>query len=221
MRRYSSQWDTPDREVVCRKDRHFRPGQTFGIGKNFPNEGEVSFVCLYDVDITMPEVLDFYFQAPSAEHSSDKHAFLETMRALIGGQFLPTWGRVQQKEELEYERLIEQVAVSQPAHLQGYVENVLEEFEGFVEKFEGGVAHVTLKTQTGETLYGEYPAVELKTNGIRERRRFKCWTVERGSSVDFMMQPIPDRELSNDRVRQIDDWLQESLGDDDALQNDY
>jgi hypothetical protein len=99
--------------------------------------------------------------------------------------------------------------------------NVLEEFEGFVDQWDGDVAHVTLKTQSGETFYGKYPAAELKAQGIRERRRFKCWTVEVGSGVEFVMEPIPDRELSEERERQIDEWLRKSLGDDDAPQNDY
>jgi hypothetical protein len=99
--------------------------------------------------------------------------------------------------------------------------NVLEEFEGFVDKFDGEVAHVTLKTSSGETFYGEYPAAELKAQGIRERRRFKCWTVEMGPRVEFVMEPIPDQQLSEERERQLDEWLRKSLGDDDAPQNDY
>lgn len=85
--------------------------------------------------------------------------------------------------------------------------NVLEEFEGFVDRFDADIAHVTLKTMSGETFYGEYPAAELKAMGIGERRRFKCWTVEHGSSVNFVMEPIPDAAISDYRERQIDQWL--------------
>jgi hypothetical protein len=132
-------------------------------------------------------------------------------------------GSFQQKEEMEYELIVELVTFlrrlrSRMTRISG---TVLEEFEGFVDKFDGGVAHVTLKTESGETFYGEYPAAELKAQGIRERRRFKCWTVEVGPSVEFVMEPIPDREISEERERQIDEWLRESLGDDDAPQNDY
>lgn len=91
---------------------------------------------------------------------------------------------------------------------------ILEEFQGFVDRFDGEIAHVTLTAASGETLHGEYPVAQLAARGIGERRRFRCWTVEVGSAVEFILLPIADRELSEERERQIDDWLAKSLGDD-------
>lgn len=97
---------------------------------------------------------------------------------------------------------------------QNNMENVMEEFEGFVDKFVGDVAHITIKTNSGDTFYGEWPTEELKSQGICERRRFKCWTVEISGTIIFMVKPIPDQEISEERERQIDEWLQKSLGQD-------
>jgi hypothetical protein len=97
----------------------------------------------------------------------------------------------------------------------------LEEFVGFVDQIDGDMAYVTLTSQTGETLYGEYPASELKARGIHERRRFKCRTIDAGSHVEFDLEPIPDREVSEERERAIRDDIRKSLGDNDGPQDDY
>jgi hypothetical protein len=182
------------------------------------------FVCLaHHGSTSSPDTQEIWSHTQPVDPSFAKLVYLEATQALLRDRLQPTWGRVQQKEELEYEPIVKLVAVLRRLRSQmtKQSENVLEEFEGFVEKFDNDVAHVTLKTKSGEIFYGEYPAIELKAQGIRERRRFKCWTVEVGPSVEFVMEPIPDRELSEERERQIDEWLQKSLGDDDAPQNDY
>jgi hypothetical protein len=145
------------------------------------------------------------------------------MQSLLRDRLQSNWGRVQQQGEMEYEPFVERVTLLKrpPTWLTRISGNVLEEFEGFVDQYDGDDAHVTLKTQSGETIHGVYPASDLKAVGIREHRRFKCCTVEVGSSVQFVIEPIPDQELSQERERQIDEWLRNSLGDDDAPQNDY
>jgi hypothetical protein len=89
---------------------------------------------------------------------------------------------------------------------------ILEEFEGFVDQIDGDVAHVTLKTRAGEVLYGEYPAAEFRARGIHERRRFKCRTIDGGLNVEIDLEAIPDREVSEERERAIEEELQELLG---------
>jgi hypothetical protein len=96
----------------------------------------------------------------------------------------------------------------------------LEEFLGFVDQIDGDVAYVTLTPATGEKLYGEYPAAELKARGIHERRRFRCWTIEAGTRVEFDLEPIPDCEVSAERERAIEENLRALLGDDDGPQDD-
>jgi hypothetical protein len=73
---------------------------------------------------------------------------------------------------------------------------VLEEFTGFVERTEAGVAYVTLTAPTGETLWGEYPAAKLEAKGIRERRRFICRTVSVGDCVGIELTAVPDCEVT-------------------------
>src|ERR1700753_2697710 len=49
---------------------------------------------------------------------------------------------------------------------------ILEEFEGFVDRFEGDVAHITLKSSK-EVFWAEFSVAKLKAKGIHEHRRFK------------------------------------------------
>ena len=55
--------------------------------------------------------------------------------------------------------------------------SLLEIFTGFVDHIDGETAFVTLTTEDGEQLSGEYSAIEFAELGIRERRRFTCQTV--------------------------------------------
>jgi hypothetical protein len=214
----------PSREDVRKERRRPRHGEVYQVeGESFNADNMVVYCPRHHGGTTAPETHVHYSQVQPVDPASAKLVYLEAMQALLRDRLQSTWGRVQQKEEMEYEPIVELVTLLRrlPSRMTRVIGNVLEEFEGFVDKFEGDVAHATLKTQSGETFYGEYPAAELKAQGIRERRRFKCWTVEVGPGVEFVMEPIPDRELSEERERQIDEWLRESLGDDDAPQNDY
>ncbi len=155
-------------------------------------------------------------EAPPPDSARNKRLYLETVQKLLREVLQSNWGRVQQREEMEYEALVELAASLRKLESSGAKPRgkILEEFEGFLEKYDGNVAYVTLTTDAGETIHGEYPAPELKAEGVRERRRFKCWTVEAGSDVKFVVHPIPDVIVSEAEERQLDEWLRESLGDD-------
>jgi hypothetical protein len=87
---------------------------------------------------------------------------------------------------------------------------VLERLEGFVEQIEGSTAFVTLKSEHGEELYGEYPAADLLAKGIQERRCFRCETVELDGQVRVSFEAIPDREAPDEEDainRRIDKLL--------------
>lgn len=100
---------------------------------------------------------------------------------------------------------------------------VLEEFNCVLDKIdEDGVAYVTLKSESGEELWGEYPAAELAAHGVRERRRFKYRVVESDDNViSDEIEAIPDVELSRERIQQIHEKVERMLGDDDLPQSDY
>lgn len=73
---------------------------------------------------------------------------------------------------------------------------------GFVDKFDGDTAFVTVTADTGEIFYiDSVPADILKAKGIKERRRFT-----------ITLEPIPDVEISEEREREINRQL-EGLGD--------
>ena len=93
-------------------------------------------------------------------------------------------------------------------------EVVLESFEGFVDEIRGDTAYVTLKSEFGDSLFGEYSAVELAAKGIREGRRFNCRTIESGGKVRVEFMPIPDRILSAAEEEAICQEIDASIGDD-------
>lgn len=75
-------------------------------------------------------------------------------------------------------------------------EVVLEAFEGFVEEIDGDTAYVTLTSEHGDRLAGRYSASALLEKGISERRRFTCRTVQLRDEVRVVIEPIPERHLS-------------------------
>lgn len=221
MRRHQFQPAFLGREDARKERRRSREGEVYHVEAGSVHADNLTLVCPpHHGGISAREIYHRFPQTSSVNPASEKLVYLEARQALLRDRLQSTWGRVQQKEEMEYELIVDLLRQlrSRTTSVSG---NVLEAFEGFVDKFDNGVAHVTLKTESGETFYGEYPAAELKAQGIRERRRFKCWTVEVGPSVEFVVEQIPDRELSEERERQLDEWLRKSLGDDDAPQNDY
>ncbi len=223
MRRHQFKLASPGWEDARKDRRRSRLADVYHVeGEPFTSDNAI-IVCPAHHGSAAPEADDHLPQAQPVDPAAAKLVYLESMQALLRGRLQSTWGRVQQNEELEYEPIVELVTLLRRvrSRMTRVAGNVLEEFEGFLDKFDGDVAHVTLTTGSGETFYGEYPAAELKAHGVRERRRFKCWTVEVGPSVEFVMEPIPDRALSEDRERQLDEWLRQSLGDDNAPQNDY
>ncbi len=97
---------------------------------------------------------------------------------------------------------------------------VLERLEGFVEQIDGPIAYVTLKSQYGDELTGEYSAAELAAKGIMEGRRFRVETVELNGAVRVSLEALPDEpvtEKEEDAIsRRIDELLQG-----DELDGDY
>ncbi|MDE2101296.1 MAG: hypothetical protein KGL39_28880 [Patescibacteria group bacterium] len=93
-------------------------------------------------------------------------------------------------------------------------------FDCILDRIIGEIAHVTFKDLSGETFYLELLADQFNARGIREGRRFKLVTVEEDGRFVFSVEPIPDVAISTERELEIDAWLEESLGPDDAPQDD-
>jgi CHAT domain len=98
-----------------------------------------------------------------------------------------------------------------PREASSTVATVCEEFQGFVEKIEGGKACVRLDSQSGERLRGFYPAGELTSRGIGERDRFSLQAVEVDGGIRFDAVLIPRREISPERQRAIREKIEQKL----------
>jgi hypothetical protein len=94
---------------------------------------------------------------------------------------------------------------------------VLDTFEGFVEKIEGDTAYVTLTSKSGPELVGKIPVAELARKGIKERRRFILRTIKVAPGmVRIDLIAVPDIPLTEeDRIR-IDAMILQGIGDDDV-----
>jgi hypothetical protein len=84
---------------------------------------------------------------------------------------------------------------------------VFDTFEGYVTHVQDGTAYVTLQTQSGEELHGEYPASELEAIGIYENRRFTLQTREVGKSLELRFAPIADLEIPPEVDKEISDRI--------------
>ena len=97
---------------------------------------------------------------------------------------------------------------------------VLERLEGFVDQIDGPTAYVTLKSQFGDVLLGEYSADDLASKGITEGRRFRCETVEVDGAVRVLFESLPDEPVTADE----EDAIRHRIGkllQDDELDGDY
>jgi hypothetical protein len=153
-----------------------------------------------------------------------KELYLKIREAGLKNQLQLTWGRIQQKDESEYEKLLVEIVTSLgfaiAADEEEREKRVLEKFEGVLDKIEGDVAHVTLTSKLhGDVLLGEFTAAEMAAAGIRQGRRFECLVVDVGNSTETELKSIPDRKLSAERRREIEEALSK-LGDPDAPQSD-
>lgn len=167
---------------------------------------------------------DYAIYQPATRFES-KNLFREVEETKSPKRFQPTWGRVQQQAGLAYLRII------QWNHASKYCSEMLksscypspkllDEFEGFVEKVEGSTAYITLTSQSGDTIYGEYPTDDLTKQGVHERRRFKLQAYESVSGVDFVITPILPPTSVEEFEQSIDETLRNSIGELDA-QSDY
>lgn len=107
--------------------------------------------------------------------------------------------------------VLEIVEGANKARAIGSEETVLETLEGFVEGIEGKTAFVRLKSDHGDTMYGQCPAAELRARRISERRRFKCLVKESAAGIRVDLEPIPDKRLSDARLREIRQKIDRSL----------
>lgn len=82
-------------------------------------------------------------------------------------------------------------------------EYVLEMFVGFVHSIEGDVANITLWSEDGDELPGEYPAKELADRGIYDRTKFSLRTIHSGDSVRVELNPVPLKELTSQDMELI------------------
>jgi hypothetical protein len=167
----------------------------------------------------------FSSEAIPSEITEDKSLFREASLLYRPYRLLSTWGRIQRQEEVDYAKFLQFTDLPPAATAFGeggyeFSGDILEAFDGFVDKIDGEIAYVTLKTGSGELLWIECPVTQLQNAGIRERRRFKCWTVTDGSEVRLEMCRIPDALFTADDERRLEQRLRRQLGDDDAPQND-
>ena len=158
---------------------------------------------------------------------SPKLLYLVAVHTLDRDRLQRSWGRIQQQGEVDYELIVSLLARHRKrerltAQQLSRRHALLEEFEGFVEQIDGNLAYVTLKDKAGQTLYGEYPASELETLGIHERRRFRCRTFDVGDgNVRIELSAVPDRKVSEEHQRAIDEELRRTMGGDDGPEDDY
>ena len=97
---------------------------------------------------------------------------------------------------------------------------VLERLEGFVDQIDGPIAYVTLKSQYGDELTGEYSAAELAAKGIMEGRRFRVETVELNGAVRVSLEALPDEPVTEKEEDAISRRIGELLQGDE-LDGDY
>ena len=108
-------------------------------------------------------------------------------------------GRIQQKGEMEYEPVV--ALVTRLKRLREQLAG------GSALSWRGSSGSWTKSTGTWLMLHSPprrgkpftAVAAELRARGIHERRRFKCWTIDVGSHVEFKLEPIPDQEVSEER----------------------
>lgn len=89
---------------------------------------------------------------------------------------------------------------------------VLETFEGFVESIDEDTAYLRFTADNGDILYGQHSASELTEKGIHERRRFRCVVRKDSDGIHVDLESIPDKELSDERVREIWDEIERTVG---------
>lgn len=99
-------------------------------------------------------------------------------------------------------------------------EAIVATYECFVEGIEGPTAFVRLRSEHGETLYGRYPTAKLVAEGISERQPFFCHVVESPGGMQIRLESIPEKELTPERLREIDEEVDRALSY-DGPDDDY
>lgn len=166
--------------------------------------------------------------------SEDRQIYEELRDVQRKGNVLTNVGRIQQDGCEQYSRLLiaaerlqqfflpEIQQEAQPVTMRGRSRGttepslgyrVLEVLDGFVDQISEGVAYVTLKSQFGDVLHGEYPASELNRRGIQEGRGFRCITIESHGIVSANIEAIPERKLTPQEQLALFDEADKRLGD--------
>jgi hypothetical protein len=95
-------------------------------------------------------------------------------------------------------------------------EVVLETFDGFVDRIEGETAFVTLQSRAnGDVEEGTYPASELAKMGIHEQSCFVFKTVNLGNAIRPVFEPVPQKPLADEVLREIDSKIDQVLPHED------
>lgn len=144
-----------------------------------------------------------------------------TSDSQIGLQFrVRRIGRAKGRSQAAMSRIVRAGNLEHSGFILRKSATVLESFRGFVHGIDGDTAFVTLTSDTGEELIGEYPARELEAIGIRERRRFICQTVKADGEVEVRFQSIPDIEVTPEEEAAIHRELDELISGGE-LDGDY
>lgn len=99
---------------------------------------------------------------------------------------------------------------------------ILEEFDGVLDRIIEDVAHVTLTSKLdGQVFWAEFTAQEMAEAGIREHRRFRCTIIRGANGPEAKLEMIPDKELTDADEARIRDEVNRLLGDDEGEQDDY
>ena len=90
---------------------------------------------------------------------------------------------------------------------------------GYVAAIRDGVAYLDLKDEFQQELWGEYAAAELAQAGIVEHQRFTVESIIENGEGKLTFTPIPFKEISAARMKEIDDSLK--FLEEDGLEGDY
>lgn len=85
---------------------------------------------------------------------------------------------------------------------------IIEKFSGVLEKIDGSMACFSIKDSDGVDYDAEYFSDEFEAKGIKENRRFVCYTYEEDGEIGIEFIPYADRVLSKEELAKIDKILE-------------
>lgn len=98
-------------------------------------------------------------------------------------------------------------------------ETVLETFDGWVDRFDGDWAYITLTSRhNGDALYAEYPTRKFVELGIYEEDPFVCKVVSRGEWSRIQIEAVPPVEITPEEALRIKTEIEKAFpGDSDEV----